>query len=965
MAWLYRFSIRRPRLVITLGLLITLAIAPGNLRLKLRTDGHALVPDHAPEIHIDRTIRDKFANEDPIVILIQSDHPDGIYNVHTLRLVQELTRAVTEIEGVRAANVSSLATEHTDRVWPGTLNFRRFLEPMPETAEELQRLRKDLREIKIYLGTVVSRDGQSAAVLVGVPAGASRIDFYATVRDLVADLADGTERIDVIGAPVAEALLGHHILEDLGVPTVLLGHSTFSDSAETADSAPTGFYGWRVWLGRHIGLVPIAIGIMAIVFLIGFRSFTAAVLPLIEVGACLVTVFGLMGWCGIPVYLTIAVLPVILTAMGVADEVHIFSRYTKLLRERLKDSNNADPRANDTEQQASARAISSGAPTVPDAVSLGRLTQKQPALEGGGHLDVLHKTMHEMWRPVVKTSVTTSVAFLSFAMSPIGAVQAFGLFTAVGVLFCMIWSLTVIPAMLAVIAPRRFVSASSSAGSRFVSLGWLARLGAGVVRYRVVVLVLSVGCMAAIPWGLRRVIVQDSWIDGFAPGSMFSRATHLFNDQFLGMHILLVAVDAGEGECLEGELGAQALDRKHIRLPGDLVEDPQTLVSQKIELMAVEPTEIARVGQPTRYIHRKWSSWIVSAARDGNEILITGVPYRGSPRTALRLAAEAKASFVLTPQRLKQPDVLRRIAALEEFISGRKEDAVGGVLGPAAFLSTTNFMVKARDEEYRRIPEKRERIEWLWRQYERIRGKERHHELLDEEYSRGLITVFLKNANFVATQRLMAGIREYERRHLIPHGIQLAFGGDVAVSQALIEAVVTTQVRSLVGSLIGIFVVTSVLGRSLIWGVLSVLPSALAILINFALMGFLAVPLGVATSMFSGMTLGIGVDYAIHLLERYRLLRQEGMDATRAAAAAVAEAGPAIFMDALAVALGFGVLVLSQVPANNRLGGLLVVSICGCFLATVLILPALLRLLRPHVPPLQNADSPSTVTEGS
>ena len=957
MAWLYRFSIRRPRLVITLGLLITLAIAPGNLRLKLRTDGHALVPDHAPEIHIDRAIRDQFGHEDPIVILIQSDHPDGIYNVHTLALVQELTRAVTEIEGVREANVSSLATEHTDRVWPGTLNFRRFLEPMPETAEDLKRLRRDLREIKIYLGTVVSRDGQSAAVMVGVPAGANRVDFYATVRDLVADLADGTERIDVIGAPVAEALLGHHILEDLGVPTVLLGHSTYSDSDETADSAPTGFFGWRVWLGRHIGLVPIAIGIMAIVFLIGFRSVTAAVLPLIEVGACLVTVFGLMGWCGVPVYLTIAALPVILTAMGVADEVHIFSRYTKLLRERLKDSN-------DTEPQALACAISSSASTVPKAVSVGRLTPMQPGLEDTGHLDVLHKTMDEMWRPVVKTSVTTSVAFLAFAMSPIGAVQAFGLFTAVGILFCMIWSLTVIPAMLAIIAPSRFVSASRSAESRFVSLGWLARLGAGVVRYRVVVLVLTVACLAAIPSGLRRVIVQDSWIDGFAPGSTFSRATHLFNDQFLGMHILLVAVNARGDERLEGELGAPALDRKHVRLPGGLVEDPQTLVSQKIELLAIEPTEIIRPGQPTRYIHRKWSSWIESAARDGNEIVITGIPYRGSPRTALRLAPEAKASFVLTPQRFKQPDVLRRIGALEEFISGRKEDAVGGVLGPASFLSTTHFMVKARDEEFRRIPEDRERIEWLWKQYERIRGKEHHHELLDEEYGRGLITVFLKNANFVATQRLMAEIREYERRHLIPHGIQLTFGGDVAVSQALIEAIVTTQVRSLVGSLIGIFVVTAVLGRSLIWGVLSVLPSALAILINFALMGYLAVPLGVATSMFSGMTLGIGVDYAIHLLERYRLLRQKGMDATRAAADAVAEAGPAIFMDAFAVALGFGVLVLSQVPANNRLGGLLVVSICGCFLATVLILPALLRLFRPHVPPLPNADSPSTVTEG-
>ena len=35
---------------------------------------------------------------------------------------------------------------------------------------------------------------------------------------------------------------------------------------------------------------------------------------------------------------------------------------------------------------------------------------------------------------------------------------------------------------------------------------------------------------------------------------------------------------------------------------------------------------------------------------------------------------------------------------------------------------------------------------------------------------------------------------------------------------------------------------------------------------------------GVATSMFAGMTLGIGVDYAIHLLERYRLSCSKGLD---------------------------------------------------------------------------------------
>ena len=56
-------------------------------------------------------------------------------------------------------------------------------------------------------------------------------------------------------------------------------------------------------------------------------------------------------------------------------------------------------------------------------------------------------------------------------------------------------------------------------------------------------------------------------------------------------------------------------------------------------------------------------------------------------------------------------------------------------------------------------------------------------------------------------------------------------------------------------------------------------------------------------------------------------------------------------IDGLAVALGVGVMTLSQVPANARLGGLVVLSIGGCFLATVILLPALLRIFKPACRP--------------
>ena len=64
-AALARFSITHPKRVIVLAVALTLAVAPGALRLKLRTDGHALVDKDAPEVRYDKLVREQFGIEDP------------------------------------------------------------------------------------------------------------------------------------------------------------------------------------------------------------------------------------------------------------------------------------------------------------------------------------------------------------------------------------------------------------------------------------------------------------------------------------------------------------------------------------------------------------------------------------------------------------------------------------------------------------------------------------------------------------------------------------------------------------------------------------------------------------------------------------------------------------------------------------------------------------------------------------
>lgn len=903
---MYRWSMRHPWLTMVLAGAVTLAAAGGWWRLTLRTDGHALVPLDAPAVARDAEIRERHGLADMIVVMIAANHPDGVFNPRTLALVQRLSRRIAEGVDGRPLSVSSLDTERTDRVYTGTLNFRPFLDPLPTTPEELDRLRADLRAVQLYDGVLVSRDAMHTCILVDQPDWLGREETIAFLHRAVAEQGDVPERIDVIGAPVAESLLGSHVLADLGVPQRWLGNYPAVERDAGASGWPRSVYEWRIALARHLGLVPIALALMAAVFLFVFRSPAAAVLPLMEVGAALVFVFGVMGWVGEPIYLTTTILPIILTAAGVTDEIHIFNRYRRLLRERI----------------------------------------------GEDHVDVLTATMGELYGPVIKSGVTTAVGFLSFALSPMRPVSTFGLYTALGLLFCLVWSVTVIPAQLRWLGRRGVLPLKARSEDRIawnstgdarlqICEGRLVRLARFVLRRRWGVMMMVFVLCAAAPLGIRRLVVQDSWIDGFSPESTFRRSTELFNDQFLGAHLLHLCIETSQAP-IAGEIMAQAVDHQQLTFSREVLPDATGLEGWWITLERTGSKE----GGVERAA-RRWTSRIESVTRVDDGWALPFARSAGSPRFVMQLAESDPLAFRLSPRPFLHPQVIARLDALASFVREKENYAVGGVLGYADYVKTANYLVMARKADERRVPDDVTRVERLWTYYRNLRGATRARQAVDDEFGSAIVTVFLRNANFVDTAGLMRDIREYEALHLTPHGLRISFAGDVAVSQTLIDAIVSTQLRSLFGSIIGTFLVMTLFGRTIGWGLYSVIPCAFAVMMNTALMGWLGWPLGVATSMFAAMTVGIGDDFAIHLLERCRLARRSGLDLDEAIAAGVNITGSAIVIDGLAVALGFGVLVFSLVPANAWLGGLVVLSLLNCLLATLVIMPALLRLLPP------------------
>jgi len=111
-------------------------------------------------------------------------------------------------------------------------------------------------------------------------------------------------------------------------------------------------------------------------------------------------------------------------------------------------------------------------------------------------------------------------------------------------------------------------------------------------------------------------------------------------------------------------------------------------------------------------------------------------------------------------------------------------------------------------------------------------------------------------------------------------------------------------------------------------------------------MGWLGVHLGIASSMFTALTLGVGVDFALHSVSNYSARRHEAALSHRAAIAAVWNStGRALRWNSLILAAGFLMLANSALKPNRQLGFLLAAAMLAAYLATLVFLPGLLARL--------------------
>jgi predicted RND superfamily exporter protein len=149
-------------------------------------------------------------------------------------------------------------------------------------------------------------------------------------------------------------------------------------------------------------------------------------------------------------------------------------------------------------------------------------------------------------------------------------------------------------------------------------------------------------------------------------------------------------------------------------------------------------------------------------------------------------------------------------------------------------------------------------------------------------------------------------------------------------------------------SCIVVFLLNALGFKSLIAGLWTMIPLLIAAPTVFGLMGMLGIELNVVTAMLSSIMVGVGVDYTVHFLWRFREVRRTGSSAEEAAQVALATVGRGVFFNAAAVILGFSVLAVSNFLPVRFFGFLVVVSIAACLLTALVLMPPLMAWLDPR-----------------
>ena len=292
--------IRRPWVILALGLIVLMAIAPGGGKVEQDFSYRVWFHDNDPLIVAFDAFERRFGNDEASIVVVHS--PSGVFDAETITLMRELTEKVWKVHDVlRVDSITNYNWVHAD----GDDIVIEPLIPDPDDGPLTEALLAERAKValthEILPGYLVSKDGKTAVVMAAMkPAFGGSPDYIKIVNEF---------------RELKESFAGR------GDHTFYLAGGAFVNDA------------FREINDQDLGRILPTVLLLTILFLaILFRRVAGVLIPLVVVIVTTVTTFAISGHVGIPFNNMTSIVPQILLAVGVADSVHVLVTFFADLR---------------------------------------------------------------------------------------------------------------------------------------------------------------------------------------------------------------------------------------------------------------------------------------------------------------------------------------------------------------------------------------------------------------------------------------------------------------------------------------------------------------------------------------------------------------------------------------------------------------------------------------------------------
>ncbi|MDD5066637.1 MAG: efflux RND transporter permease subunit, partial [bacterium] len=282
---------------------------------------------------------------------------------------------------------------------------------------------------------------------------------------------------------------------------------------------------------------------------------------------------------------------------------------------------------------------------------------------------------------------------------------------------------------------------------------------------------------------------------------------------------------------------------------------------------------------------------------------------------------------------IQDPAVLEQMKEMQEFLKKQSD-----IHNPQSVL---DLIIEMNDVigEGRRVPDSREKVANLWFFLE---GQEVMSQLVNEDKNEAVIQCMVSRIDTASQlKKMLDAVRDHIRERNNDK-ISYSLTGYPSIYEHLDNSIIRSQVRSLIICVILVFICLVLLLRSFTGGLIGLVPITFTLLLIFGCMGYFHIPLDVATVLVGSIAIGIGIDYPIHFISRFRQEFHKSKSAADALDITLRTTGKAITINVLTVMLGFLVLLFGNLVPIQNFSILLAITMLGSGISTMVLLPALI-----------------------